>query len=282
MPENRNMANGLCGDGKGTVCIDTYRVFDCCRDRDCFENARVYLTAFGEETLANATNVRTRSATLLWAYVGVDEVPFNCGFYQITVRYYILIECEACLGIGKSQNFSGIAVAQKDVVLYGGDGRAISFSSSPENNYCSIGNLDTAGNNDPIAYVETVEPVILGSKVECTCNCGCTCNTGDSIEFPAGITDRLDGELVQSVEGTHLYVSLGIFSVIRMQRPAQLLVQASDYSVPDKECMPATNDDDPCALFRTIAFPIGQFRGNDCRREPPDLRPPRGGCGCKG
>lgn len=281
MPENRNLTNGLGCDGKGTVCIDTYRVLDCCRDRDCFENARVYLSAFGEEILANATNVRTRNAPLLWAYVGVDEVPFNGGFYQITVRYYILIECEACLGLGKSQNFAGIAVAEKDVILYGGEGRAVSYSSSPENDYCGIGNLDTAGNNDPVAYVETVDPVILGSKVECACNCGCTCTANEAIDFPDNIRERLDGEIVQSNEGLHLYVSLGIFSVVRIQRPAQLLIQATDYSVPDKECTPATNDDDPCSLFRTIAFPVGQFRGT-AYGETPELRRPHGGCGCKG
>ena len=97
MQDNKNATFGagqLTGCN-GTVCIDTKRVLDCCRDRDCFEDTRVYLTPVGEEILASATNVRTRSAKLLWAYVGVSEVPFNCGFYQITVRYYIELEFEA-------------------------------------------------------------------------------------------------------------------------------------------------------------------------------------------
>ena len=102
MQDNRNPTHDPCrnGNGNGTVCIDTKRVFDCCRDRDCFEDTRVYLTPVGEEILSNATNVRTRAAKLLWAYVGVNDVPFNCGFYQIVVRYYIELEFEACLGVG--------------------------------------------------------------------------------------------------------------------------------------------------------------------------------------
>ena len=158
MQENRNATYCSQNDGRGTVCIDTNRVLDSCRDRDCFENARVYLTSFGEEVINSANSVRIRSAKLIWAFVGVDEVPFNNGFYQITVRYYILIEGEACLGIGKSQTFKGIAVLEKNVVLYGGEGSIISFSSSPENDYCSIGNIDTVSYNDPVAIVDSVVP----------------------------------------------------------------------------------------------------------------------------
>ena len=77
MQENRNTPLGCNQDSRGTICIDTKRVLDCCRDRDCFEDTRVYLTNYGEEILACATNVKTKCAKTLWAYVGIDEVPFN-------------------------------------------------------------------------------------------------------------------------------------------------------------------------------------------------------------
>ena len=86
MQENRNTPFSLSGDSRGMVCINTSRVLDACRDRDCFENARVYLTTCGQEILANSNNIRTRSAKILSAFVGVEEVPFNNGFYQISVR----------------------------------------------------------------------------------------------------------------------------------------------------------------------------------------------------
>ena len=284
MQENRNASCG-CGNGtnngpfSGTVCIDTKRVLDSCRDRDCFEDTRVYLTRQGEEILANSSNVRTRYAKLLWAYVGVEEVPFNCGFYKVTVRYYIEVEFEACVCVGRSQTFKGLAALEKDVILYGGEGRAVSFTSTAGNTYCGVCNYDNVATNDPVAVVETVEPVVLGTRVS-DCNCPCPCGGGEYADIPEGIRNALCEELVTNSNGPRLLVSFGVFSVIRIERPAQLLIQATDYSVPDKECNSATNDDNPCALFRTIAFPTTQFRGSDTLGtiETPHTKP--GGCGC--
>ena len=45
MLDNRNCSGT---HPKESVCIDTYRVIDSCRDKDCFENVKVYLTDFGE------------------------------------------------------------------------------------------------------------------------------------------------------------------------------------------------------------------------------------------
>ncbi len=279
MQDNRNntsFCSGGSSDGRGMVCIDTKRVLDCCRDRDCFEDARIYLTATGEEILANSTNVRTRSAKLLWVYVGVDEVPFNCGFYKVDVRYYIEVEFEACIGVGRSQCFKGLAALEKDVILYGGEGRAVTFTSSPRNTYCNICDMNTSATNDPVAVVETVEPVVLGTKVA-DCNCGCNC--GEYAEIPEGIRNSLGEELVIGSNYPRLYVSFGIFSVVRIERPAQLLVQATDYSVPDKECEAASNNDNPCDLFRTIAFPTSQFRGSTTNIDAGG-KGASSGCGC--
>ena len=85
MQENRNTSCGSSFENRGTV-IDTKKVLDCCRDRDCFEDARVYLTDEGTELINNATNVRIRKAKLVWAYVGLDSIPFICGFYRVTVK----------------------------------------------------------------------------------------------------------------------------------------------------------------------------------------------------
>ncbi len=285
MHENRNASilNGgqNCVNtttGNGMVCIDTKRVLDSCRDRDCFEDTRVYLTCAGEEILANSTNVRTRTARLLWAFVGVDEVPFNCGFYQITVRYYIEVEFEACLGVGRSTTFRGLTALEKDVILYGGEGRAVTFTSNPGANYCSVCDMDNMGTTDPIAVVETVEPIVLGTKVS-DCNCPCACTCADFIDIPEGVRNCFGEEIVTNTDGPKLLVSFGIFSVVRIERPAQLLVNATDYSVPDKECSAASNNDNPCALFRTIAFPTNQFRGTDVTTETTQGRN-NGPCGC--
>lgn len=277
MQDNRNNSNGLSFDGRGTVCIDTMRVLDCCRDRDCFEDTRVYLSEEGESVINNATGVRLKKATVVWAYVGIDPIAFNRGFYRVTVRYYIKIEGEGCLGIGRSQNFCGIAVLEKEVVLYGGEGSLVSFSSSEDNNFCDVCDYDNRTTDSPVAVVETVEPIILGQKIA-DCSCPCSCNECCA-ELPENVCNCLGGAVSTSSQGARLYVSFGIFSVIRILRPTQLLIQATDYSVPEKECTPATNDENPCTLFRTMAFPVNEFRTHGAPVRENNRG--GGGCGCQ-
>jgi len=69
-----------------------------------------------------------------------------------------------------------------------------------------------------------------------------------------------------------LYVSLGFFSVIRIEREGQYLISASEYCVPDKECVIA-EDSDPCTMFKRMAFPTSEF----C---PPSFKAMNGDKGC--
>ena len=277
MQDNRN-TNTSCGsfqDTRGAVCIDTKKVLDSCRDRDCFEDVRVYLDEEGEAIIAAANNVRIKKTKLISACVSVDPIPFNCGFYRVTVRYYVKVEGEACVGVGRSQCFTGIAALEKDVVLYGGEGNVKTFSSDTGCGFCSMGDPTPARENLPTAIVETLEPIVLGQRVsdcQCGCNdCGC--------EIPACVCECAGCNVCPTEQGTRLLVSFGVFSVIRIVRQAQLLVQASDYSVPDKECTAATNDENPCALFGTIAFPISEFKTGSAPVGDNGTRG-GGGCGC--
>ena len=285
MQENRN---NCCGGSNAssssckTAIIDTSRVLDTCKDRDCYENTRVYLTACGEKILENSSNLRTKSAKILGAYVGLNEVPFNCGFYQVRIRYYVEIDFEACVGVGRSQTFKGLSILDKDVVLYGGEGRALSFKSGVNGAYCNP-YVDTGVGNDPTAIVEAVEPVVLGTTVS-ECNCPCPCG-GDYTDIPEGIRNSLGEEIIINSQAPRILVSFGIFSVIRIVRSAQLLINATDYSVPDKECAPGSSNDNPCDLFRPMDFPVSQFRGTDrCFELINDRNNGNGGtgCGCHG
>ena len=276
MSDNRNISSCFGQENRGNMVIDTKRVLDACRDRDCFEDVRVYLSSEGESILNGATNIRAKCANTMWAYVGVDNVPFNDGFYRVTVRYYVIIEFEACLGIGRSQTINGLSVLEKEVILYGADGAVKTFSSDPENDYCSFGNFDNLGTTAPVATVETVEPIILGTKVV---ECGCPCATNEYIDIPNPLMGCLGTDIKVSTDGPRLYASLGLFSVIRLVRPAQIIVQATDYSVPDKECVEAECNENPCALFRTMAFPENRFRTSTSNYEN-NSKGRNGGCGC--
>ena len=257
MAENRFPCNAA--GGKESVCIDTNRVLDSCRDRDCFENVRVYLSDFGTEVLEHTSAVRTKRAKIVSTYIGIDPIQFNSGFYSITIRYYVKVCVEACLGGGKSQELDGVAVLEKRVILYGGESNVNIFKSDTCDSFCACPEPNCGEKNAPTAIVEVVDPVVLGTRImedakSCNC-CSCCCDdlpeaVSTSFGAPLCFDDR-DGR-------RFLTVSLGVFSIVRVVRPAQLLVQASECCIPEKECAPV-EEDDPCQVFRTMPFPVGEF-----------------------
>ncbi len=241
------------------VCIETNRILDSCRDRDCFEDVKVLLTDFGNDILERTTNIRARNACITWTYIGIDPVRFNRGFYAVTIKFYVKITFEACLCGGRSQEFEGIAVLEKKVILYGSESNVSIFKSNPDSSdYCAIPEPCCSSKNIPIAIVEVVDPIVLNTKVreanDNCCNC-CCCGCDDVPEY---VSSGLSGTLNDRNDSRYITVSLGIFSVVRIVRPAQYLVNATEYCVPDKECV-AAEEDNPCSLFRSMDFPTAEF-----------------------
>ncbi len=280
MPENRNNnANQSCG--RETVCIDTYRVLDSCRDKDCFEDVRVYLTDFGQELISRTQNVRAKTAEIVWATLDVCSVPFNRGFYQINIRIYVKVTVEVCCN-GMPHELCGIAVVEKRVILFASEGNVSIFKSDPfEDNPCRRPNLsgNRVNSNMPVAVLETVDPIILSSKIVEPCtSCCCCCSVND---IPGEVAGDFNGNLTDSDGDRFLVVSLGFFSVVRIERPAQYLINATEYTVPDKECV-SPEEDDPCALFRTMSFPVNEFYPPSFVPGGNDISDGGGGrrCGC--
>lgn len=279
-PRDRGVSQNGCG-----VVIDTYQVFDSCRDRDCFEDTRVFLDELGQSIIEHTSQVRTKSAEICSSAITVEPVQLSRGFYRVTVRFYVKLELEACICPGKSQCFSGIAAVEKSVVLYGGEGSVHVFrSNATADSFCSVPCAGEMGNNLPVAVVETVDPVVLGVRViepsSGCCNCCCQC-----CDIPTAVTNTV-GQLWDG-DGRYLAVSLGFFSVIRIERPEQYLVNALEFSVPDKECAP-TDTGSPCDAFRRMAFPIDEFApgrgigiGGTCGCAPTLREGGDGPCGCK-
>lgn len=258
------------------VAIETNRILDSCRDRDCFEDVKVLLTDFGNDVLEHTNNIRAKNACITWTYIGIDPVKFNRGFYSVTIKFYVKITFEACLCGGRSQEFEGIAVLEKHVILYGSESNVNVFKSNPDSSdYCSVPEPCCVSKKAPTAIVEVVDPIVLNTKIreaEDCCSCCCCCN-----DIPESVYSRINGTLNDG-NGKYLTVSLGIFSVVRIVRPAQYLINATEYCVPDKECVPA-EDDDPCALFRSMAFPTSEFCSSSY--VPHDDGYGSGKCSCK-
>ncbi len=255
MAENKFSCGGG-GASREAFGMEVGRILDACRDRDCFEDIRVYLSAFGEDLIARTGNVRVKSARICGANIVTEPVQFNCGFYAVDVKFYIGVTFEVCVPLGTAQEFEGVAVVEKRVVLYGGESNVNVFRSVEGGSYCSIPEFVCCAKKHPEAVVEVLDPVVLGARILDSaddCHCCCCC-----CDIPEQITSRLGCSLVDGGEGRYLAVSLGLFSVIRLVRDGQFLVQASEYCLPDKECI-SQSENDPCSTFRHLPFPTSEF-----------------------
>ena len=229
------------------VCVHTSKVFDSCRDKDCIEDLRVYPTASSQEIIDSAFSIRPKSAKLLFADVRVEDITFNRGCYTVDVTYFYKITGEAFPG---ERTVTGLAIFDKRVILYGSEGSSKVFSSDGKN--CA----GRSSSNLPTAVVEAVDPLALSMKIV-------DCCTPDELECEGRrIPDEISGCFTEEIEtsccGRQLYVTLGQFSIIRLERSTQLLMPVYDYCIPDKECA-CGGDEDPCSLFSRIPFPVSDF-----------------------
>ncbi len=275
MPDTRNNAP-MCGGSRDSVYIDTHRILDSCRDKDCFEDVPVYLCDIGNELLERSGSIRTKHAKIICANIHVDSIPFNRGFYQINITMYVKIVAEVCACLGRPQEVEGVAIVEKKVILYGSEGNVNIFKSEPAQNFCTCSTSELPKTNLPTAVFEVADPIVLNTRIMDTCDC--RCHPIAIEDLPDAVCGCFGGRLCACVPNKIMTVSLGFFSVVRIERPAQYLVHGVEYTVPEKECMTPSTDD-PCKMFKHMAFPVSEFY-------PPslgDMRPGEsdGGCSCK-
>ena len=111
----------------------------------------------------------------------------------------------------------------------------------------------------PEAIVEVVDPMILGSRVQEVCNCNC-CPPSPPV-IPEAILGCFEEQLVLDGESKRLLVTIGQFSIARLERSTQLLIPTFDYCIPSKTCknVGSSNTESPCEVFGQIEFPMDAF-----------------------
>ena len=238
------------------VCIHTKKIFDSCKDKDCIEDLRVYPTRGCQEVIDRAVSVKAGCAELLYAYIDVEPVTFNRGFYTVDVRYFYRITADAFVGAARPVEITGLAVFDKRVILFGSEGSAKVFTSTGKNCGSDIQGLPAT--TAPTAVVESVDPIILGMKLVEVCQCR---HNDNCCESPPAVCACFPEELVTGGDVHRLFVTLGQFSIIRLERDTQLLMPAYDYCMPEKDCDCGCDcrQEDPCELFRKVQFPVGEF-----------------------
>lgn len=271
MPENTcEAADGL--ETRRTVCVHTRQITDSCLDKDCVEDLRVYLTTSSQAALDGSTGAKTRCAELIYADVDVSSLTYKSGHYAVDISFYYRIIGDAILGGTRPTTITGLAVFAKRVVLCGGKSKTKTFSSGQDVPAVEL----LACPDSPIAIVEALDPMILAAKVREICECQ-RCET-TLTDIPSGILESFGEQLVMSGETKRLYVTIGQFSTVRLERDTQLTLPVCEYCAPTRECCDEECcEEDPCDLFSRIDFPMRAFfpESRPCGK---DDAPPTNSC----
>ena len=252
MPGPVSDASGI----REAVCIHTRKIYDSCRDKDCIEDLRFYPKMQYVDVINRALNIKGGSAKLLHVYVDVEPVSFNRGFFTVDLRFFYAVTLQVYLSSPVPVSVEGLCVFDKRVILFGSEGNAKIFSSQLSAGEPDFQALRRA--NAPVAVVEAVDPIVLDARIldgcgKRTCDC-------DLCEVPTFVNNCFNGELSTGDDSRRVYVTLGQFSIVRLERDSQLLIPVYDYCMPEKECSCGiSGGEDPCCVFRNISFPVGEF-----------------------
>ena len=256
---DNNQAGTAC-DLRGireAVCVHTDKISDSCLAKDCIEDLQVYLTVPSQQALDCAVSAKARYVELLHVGVHVETVPYSTGYYTVDLTFYYRVIADASAAGGRPTTVTGLAIFSKRLVMFGGETSARSFSSRSGVS-CLCKQAIQAG-NVPEAIVEVVDPMILGSRVQEVCNCNC-CPPSPPV-IPEAILGCFEEQLVLDGESKRLLVTIGQFSIARLERSTQLLIPTFDYCIPSKACknVGSSNTDSPCEVFGQIEFPMAAF-----------------------
>jgi hypothetical protein len=261
MPDNNILETGERRINEA-VCIDTKRILDSCVSKDCLEDLRVTFFSRSQRLIDEAVTIKTRDCSIEEVSIDVEEVPFNRGFYSVDITFYFRLAFDTYSSPCTTPQVAvGFAQFNKKCILYGSDGGVKVFVSNPvsELTDCPVAPQFT----NPAAKVQAVDPVILATNV---CEAG-ECCVPMSTSLPQSILNTVEDTPAGCNAGKALLVTLGLFSIIQMERDAQVLMPAYDYCIPDRECSCSTSD--PCETFQSIEFPVDEFFPQD--RDPANV-----------
>ncbi len=252
---------------ENTVCINAARIYDSCSDKDCLEDLPVLLTKAGQCLMEKAAGVRLSSVSVGSTAVSLQPVPFHKGFYAVDMTFYFDVVLDAFMSPNTlPMPVKGLCVFSKRAVLFGSEGSVKVYTSDCPGEGDVLGN---ASQTCPKAVVQVAQPVALSARLaERSGPCTLT-----ACSIPEGVLRRYGGELLRSQSDKEALVSLGLFTIVQLERNVQIMIPAYDFCLPKKECV--ASSEDPCQLFSSIDFPKDEFFPSDTPSEGTGC-----GCGC--
>ncbi len=226
--------------------VHTMEITDACREKDIIENLRVFPCVSSQPCVESACCIHPGLAEIIHADINVDALGIRKGFFKLNIRFYYRILAEIRPG---ETRIKGLALFDKTVILFGGESKAKTFVSdiSSECNYII--------KSKPRAVIEALEPIILNMRIS---ESPLDTESGSPVYIPESVASDMGEGVALSGKGKRLYVSLGQFSTIRLERDTLLSLSEARYFSPNEQglCM---GEDDPRAIFEKTDFPADEF-----------------------
>lgn len=254
MADTQNTAPGSAANRQinEAICIDTARVYDSCADKDCLSDLRVYFTPPAQNVIDGAVNIRCKGCDVLNVFTEVEQVPFNRGYFSVDMTFFFVV----ALDVFSSPNIppttvTGLCVFSKKAILYGSEGSVRVFSSDSDDR----GHHSQRFTTNPRAKIQVARPLCLDARLCRPCDC-CN-NITDAEGIPQSVSDYFGGPFGPQSTQRAVRVTIGLFSIVQLERDVQMLIPAYDFCMPEKEC--SCHTEDPCDSFRKIRFPVSEF-----------------------
>ncbi len=259
------LSNSVQSNSVTEDCIIAYKIFDQCRKQICLTPcilgpARLARSSSscsdiiqeGEIIVppVNAASVTMDDLTLCKILITKKRPnTFRTGYWDIEIKF---VFCYTLTFRDSECNFitckRATSVYTTQITLFGSVGSDTAMATD----LVIADGLSTS--SGPFVSVEA-KAAGLAAELKLTpkCNCSCDCGCEDNAEIPTAVC-----------------VTIGLFAVIRLFRPVNMIVRSYGCCVPD-ECTGAESAANVCDFFNSLSFPSDMF----C---PPTLSELEGKC----
>ena len=249
-------------------CIIAYKIFDQCRKQICLTPCLLGPARCARNSAScneilqegdiivppmNAASVSIDDLTLCKILITKKkENAFRTGYWDVEIKfvfsYTITFRDSDCNFITCKRATS---VYTMQVTLFGSVGSDTAMATD------LVNAEGISASSGPFVSVEAKAAALdaeLRLTPKCGCDCGCGCD--DSVvEVPTAVC-----------------VTIGLFVIVRLFRPVNMLVRNYGCCIPD-ECSGAESSESVCDFFNSLSFPSDMF----C---PPTLSELESNCGC--
>lgn len=144
------------------VCVQTEKVYDSCRERDCIEDLEVF--GLCQKLVNKAIDVTCREVEVEDVVIDIEPLKFKRGFFTVTVSFVFKVCVDLIFRNEPPKTRCGVAIFTKKTILFGSEGRVKIFRSKfkidkKDKQLCEQ-------DNRPNGIVEVAEPICLAARIE--------------------------------------------------------------------------------------------------------------------